>query len=86
MDAGIGIQEANSDLGLDLPEGDYQTLAGFILEQLGHIPQEGEYVYYRDLRLEITKMTRLKIETRANPMGGPARRAEGHMTRVSVIY
>ncbi len=62
VDAGIGIQEANSDLGLDLPEGDYQTLAGFILEQLGHIPQEGEHVYYRDLRLEITKMTRLKID------------------------
>ncbi|MCE2464112.1 MAG: HlyC/CorC family transporter [Dehalococcoidia bacterium] len=62
VDAGIGIQEANSDLGLDLPDGDYQTLAGFILEQLGHIPQEGEHVYYRDLRLEITKMTRLKID------------------------
>lgn len=62
VDAGIGIQEANSDLSLDLPDGDYQTLAGFILEQLGHIPQEGEHVYYRDLRLEITKMTRLKID------------------------
>ena len=62
VDAGIAIQEANSDLGLHLPEGDYQTLAGFILEQLGHIPQEGEHVYYRDLRLEITKMTRLKID------------------------
>ena len=62
VDAGMGIQEANGDLSLDLPEGDYQTLAGFILEQLGHIPQEGEHVYYRDLRLEITKMTRLKID------------------------
>jgi putative hemolysin len=62
VDAGMGIQEANGDLSLGLPEGDYQTLAGFILEQLGHIPQEGEHVYYRDLRLEITKMTRLKID------------------------
>ena len=61
-DAGLGIHEANEEMGLDLPEGDYQTLAGFILEQLGHIPQEGEYLYYRDLRMQVTEMKRVKIE------------------------
>ena len=62
VDAGIGIQEANDELGLDLPEGNYQTLAGFILERLGHIPQEGEHFYYKDVRLEVTEMRRVKIE------------------------
>ena len=62
VDGGMGIQEANEELGLDLPEGNYQTLAGFILEQLGHIPQEGEHLYYRDLRLQVTEMKRVKIE------------------------
>ena len=62
VDAGMGIQEANAELGLDLPEGNYQTLAGFILERLGHIPQEGEHLYYENLRLEVTEMRRLKIE------------------------
>jgi putative hemolysin len=61
-DAGMGVHEANEELGLDLPEGDYQTLAGFILEHLGHIPNEGEYLYYRDLRLQVTEMKRVKIE------------------------
>ena len=62
VDAGIGIQEGNDELGLDLPEGNYQTLAGFILERLGHIPQEGEHFYYKDVRLEVTEMRRVKIE------------------------
>ena len=62
VDAGIGIQEANDELRLDLPEGNYQTLAGFILERLGHIPREGEHLHYKDLRLEVTEMRRLKIE------------------------
>ena len=62
VDAGMGIQEVNGELGLGLPEGNYQTLAGFILERLGHIPQEGEHLYYGDLSLEITEMRRLKIE------------------------
>ena len=62
VDAGMGIQEANDELELHLPEGNYQTLAGFILEHLGHIPQEGEHLYYKNLCLEVTEMKRVKIE------------------------
>ena len=62
VDAGMGIQEANDELGLDLPDGNYQTLAGFILDRLGYIPQEGQHLYYKNLHLEVTKMKRVKIE------------------------
>ena len=60
VEGSIGIQEANDQMGLNLPEGSYQTLAGFILEQLGHIPQEGEELNYMDLCMEVTEMKRLK--------------------------
>ena len=62
VDAGMAIQEANDEMGLGLPEGNYQTLAGFILDRLGHIPEEGEHLYYKDLSVEVTEMGRLKIE------------------------
>ena len=62
VDASMGIQEANDELGLDLPEGNYQTLAGFVLEQLGRIPQRGDHLYFRDLYLEVTEMKTRKIE------------------------
>jgi putative hemolysin len=62
VDASMGIQEANDELGLDLPEGNYQTLAGFVLEQLGRIPQQGDHLYFKDLYLEVTEMKTRKIE------------------------
>ena len=62
VDAGMGIQDVNNELELDLPEGSYQTVAGFILKRLGHIPQEGERLYYKGLGLEIKEMRRYKIE------------------------
>ena len=62
VDAGISIQEANEKLGIHLPQGDYQTLAGFILKHLGQIPREEEHFHYGDLRLEIKEMRRVKIQ------------------------
>ena len=63
VDAGMAIQEANEGLGLGLPEGSYLTVAGFALDRLGHIPEQGEEFYFKDLRLEIIEMRNLKIET-----------------------
>ena len=59
--AAMSILEANENFGIDLPEGEYQTLAGFVLEQLGHIPQEGESFRYGDIQLEVKEMQAVKI-------------------------
>jgi CBS domain containing-hemolysin-like protein len=40
---------------VELPEGQYETLAGFVLDQLGHIPEPGERVRFD--RVELTVMT-----------------------------
>ena len=77
VDAGMAIQEANDELGLELPEGNYQTLAGFVLERLGRIPEEGESLYYKGLRFEVTEMKRGKDRADAHPAGSPTRRAGG---------
>ena len=62
LDAGIGISEINEELKVDLPEGDYQTVAGFILYSLGRIPLEGDTVEYRDLRLTVKAMSGVRID------------------------
>ena len=62
VSAAMSILEANEDLGINLPEGNYQTLAGFVLDQLGHIPQEGESFRYGAMRLEVKAMAGVKIE------------------------
>ena len=61
VSAAMSILEANENLGINLPEGNYQTLAGFVLEQLGHIPQEGEAFRYGEMRLEVKEMRAVKI-------------------------
>ena len=48
---------------IELPEGDFETVAGFVLSILGHIPIAGEHLEYGNLKLEVTEMNDLKIET-----------------------
>lgn len=62
VDGGMRIEEVNEEMGLELPEGDYETIAGFVLHLLGHIPRQGEQLRYKSLKLVITKMRGLKIE------------------------
>jgi len=62
IDGGMRIEEANEEMGLDLPEGDYETVAGFVLHLLGRIPHQGEQLRYRGLKLVIIKMRGMKIE------------------------
>ncbi len=62
VDGGLRVEEANEMLGLTLPEGEYQTVAGLFLSRLGHIPREGEQVRVDDLKLVVTQMRGRKIE------------------------
>jgi putative hemolysin len=41
------------DLGITLPEGEYVTVAGLILDRLGHLPDKGEAVEVDGWRLEV---------------------------------
>jgi putative hemolysin len=62
VDGGVRVEEANEELDLDLPTGDYETVAGFILSHLGRIPKQGENLKYKDLKITIAQMHGRKIE------------------------
>jgi len=62
IDGSMRIEEANEEMELELPEGDYETVAGFVLDLLGRIPKRGEQLKYKGLKLVITKMRGVKIE------------------------
>jgi len=61
IEGSMSIDEATAELGIVLPEGEYDTVAGFVLEILGHIPNQGEQFEYRDLKIEITRMENLRV-------------------------
>jgi putative hemolysin len=62
LDGGLRIEQANEELGLGLPTGDYETVAGFVLNHLGRVPKQGEHLKYHDLKLTIQIMKGIKIE------------------------
>jgi putative hemolysin len=63
IDGSMRIEDANKEMELNLPEGeDYETVAGFILSLLGHIPRRNEQLRYRGLKMVITEIKGQKIE------------------------
>ncbi len=62
LDGGFRVEEANEELQLNLPGGDYETVAGFILNHLGRIPKQGEHFKYQNLKFVVTEMRGMKIE------------------------
>ena len=57
VDAELEILEVNRQLGISLPESDeHHTLAGFLLEQLQHIPAPGEGLYWQGLHFVVQRM------------------------------
>lgn len=62
VDGGMSIDEVRDRLELDIEEGDFETVAGWALERLGHIPTEGETFDADDVSVEIIEMDNLKIE------------------------
>lgn len=63
VDGGMSVFDVREELGLDIPEGDYETVAGFVLEQLGHIPREGETLTLNGFRLTVSELKGVKIES-----------------------
>jgi CBS domain containing-hemolysin-like protein len=70
-DAKINISELNEHLGNEpIPETeDYETLGGFIFDQIGELPRPGEIVDYGNLRFKVEELSgnrigRIRIEKR----------------------
>ncbi len=53
INARMEVEALNEALHLDLPPGDYDTLAGFIISQIGDLPRPGEQVRWNNLRFVV---------------------------------
>lgn len=57
------IEDINESFNLDLPESDeFQTLAGYVLNTTGTIPDEGEKLVLRGMTIEILKKSANRLE------------------------
>jgi putative hemolysin len=61
-DAAAKVDEVNEQLALELPEGDYETLAGLLLDRLGRIPRRGEKLALPGAEIEVTLADRRRVK------------------------
>ena len=62
LDGAVPVDEASEALGIELPEGEYVTIGGMLMDRLGHIPHEGEEIQLSDWRFKVSSMERHRIE------------------------
>jgi putative hemolysin len=62
MDGGVNLRDLETQMQWALPrDGGVETLAGFLLMRLGHIPEPGESIVYEGRRLKVMEMDGRRI-------------------------
>ncbi|MDQ0428231.1 Mg2+/Co2+ transporter CorB [Planomicrobium stackebrandtii] len=56
----LEIEDVNDMFNVEVPN-DHDTIAGFVMQQLGHVPDEGEQFTYENLQVEVNEMDRNRI-------------------------
>jgi len=58
LEGATAVEEVEELTGVTLPEGDYDTVAGFVIRELGYLPQAGERpeVEYRGLKFTVEEV------------------------------
>ena len=71
VDGLLNLHEFAEQTGIDLPEGPYETAAGFVLAGLGEVPAVGQSVEVAEHRITVTEMDGRRIaRLRIAPAGG----------------
>jgi len=70
MDGSVNLRDLETQMHWNLPrDGGVETLAGFMLARLGHIPNIGESVVFEDRRLTVVEMDARRIaKIRVEPL------------------
>jgi CBS domain containing-hemolysin-like protein len=55
------VLDLNEKLGIEIPDGDYATVGGWILELFGKIPKTGETVIWKNFEIEIKEADKKQI-------------------------
>jgi putative hemolysin len=81
LDGGANLRDLETQMQWSLPrDGGVETLAGFLLMRLGHIPRAGEVVDYEERRLTVVEMAGRRIsKVMVEPLGAEKQPAEAKL-------
>lgn len=58
----LRLDEVQDRIGMDLPEGEYETIAGFLMDQLGRVPKRRDEVVHDGWSIRVVSMYRRRVE------------------------
>ncbi|TDD43259.1 HlyC/CorC family transporter [Nonomuraea terrae] len=61
IDGLTNLNDFATETGIRLPDGPYETLAGFVMAMLGHVPVQGERVEFSGFELTVTELDGRRI-------------------------
>lgn len=85
LDGSLRLRDLETQMHWKLPrDGGVETLAGFLLSRLGHIPEAGEQVDYDHHRLTVVEMggrriSKVRVENRTKPAPAESQTAEAQI-------
>ncbi|SDU49816.1 hemolysin family protein [Jiangella alkaliphila] len=72
VDGMFNVGDFAERTGVDLPDGPYETVAGFVVARLGRLPSVGDVVDYDGVRIEVLSLDgRRASRLRVHPRPGP---------------
>jgi CBS domain containing-hemolysin-like protein len=80
LDGRTSVDDVRERLGINLPDGEYVTLGGFLFDAFGHIPGEGEHLHVDGWDLQVVEMDKrrvAKVVARRPPIPTDPARAPG---------
>jgi putative hemolysin len=70
VDGLLNLEDFEDRTGLELPEGPYETVAGFVINELGRLPDLGESIVALGRRFTVTELDGRRIaRVRLTPEG-----------------
>jgi putative hemolysin len=72
VDGLLNLDDFAEQTGLELPEGPYETVAGYLLSALGHLPENGESAEVAGRKLTVTQLDGRRISRVLVSPAGPA--------------
>jgi Mg2+/Co2+ transporter CorB len=63
IDGTVSVRDVNRELGWDLPETEATTIAGFVINEMKRIPNEGEFITIDNLKIVVKKKTQNRIKS-----------------------
>ncbi len=79
VDARLEEEKLEEHFGIKLPEGEYESVGGFVIHLLGQIPKVGKKILFEDLEMTIKSADRRKIDKiliKRKPPTSPTKEAQ----------